>query len=46
VSYYLYQVGFAQFHLSQATAGSWLFLILTGGAIAVLVRRLLRVETA
>jgi multiple sugar transport system permease protein len=45
-SYYLYQVGFAQFHLSQATAGSWIFLILIGAAIAVLVRRLLRVETA
>ena len=28
-SYYLYTVGFTQFHLSQATAGSWLFLILT-----------------
>ncbi len=28
-SFYLYTVGFTQFHLSQATAGSWLFLILT-----------------
>ena len=28
-SYYLYTVGFTQFHLSQATAGSWLFLIVT-----------------
>ena len=28
-SYYLYTVGFTQFHLSQATAGSWIFLILT-----------------
>ncbi|MBX6320996.1 MAG: sugar ABC transporter permease, partial [Rhodospirillaceae bacterium] len=28
-SFYLYQVGFQQFHLSQATAGSWIFLILT-----------------
>jgi multiple sugar transport system permease protein len=45
-SFYLYQIGFAQFHLSQATAGSWMFLILIGAAIAVLVRRLLRVETA
>jgi len=45
-SYYLYQVGFAQFHLSQATAGSWIFLVLIGSAIALLVRRLLRVEAA
>lgn len=45
-SYYLYQVGFAQFHLSQATAGSWLFLLLVAAAIALLVRRLLRVEAA
>ena len=28
-SFYLYTVGFTQFHLSQATAGSWMFLILT-----------------
>ena len=28
-SYYLYTVGFTQFHLSQATAGSWLFLVFT-----------------
>ena len=28
-SFYLYTVGFTQFHLSQATAGSWIFLILT-----------------
>ena len=27
-SFYLYQVGFQQFHLSVATAGSWIFLIL------------------
>jgi multiple sugar transport system permease protein len=46
VSYYLYQIGFAQFHLSEATAGSWIFLVLTAGAITFLVRRLLRVETA
>jgi multiple sugar transport system permease protein len=46
VSFYLYQIGFAQFHLSAATAGSWMFLILTALAITVLVRRLLRVETA
>ena len=28
-SYYLYTVGFTQFHLSQATAGSWIFLVFT-----------------
>ena len=27
-SFYLYQIGFQQFHLSIATAGSWMFLIL------------------
>jgi multiple sugar transport system permease protein len=43
-SYYLYQIGFQQFHLSQATAGSWLFLILISAVIMVLVRRLLREE--
>jgi multiple sugar transport system permease protein len=43
-SYYLYTVGFTQFHLSQATAGSWLFLIITALAVTFLVRRLLRVE--
>jgi len=43
-SYYLYQVGFQQFHLGQATAGSWLFLILTAIIIMGLVRRLLRAE--
>jgi multiple sugar transport system permease protein len=46
VSFYLYQIGFAQFHLSAATAGSWLFLILTAVAITFLVRRLMRMETA
>ncbi len=45
-SYYLYTIGFTQFHLSQATAGSWIFLIITAGVIAVLVRRLLKAETA
>ena len=44
-SFYLYTVGFQQFHLSQATAGSWLFLILTSAVIMLLVRRLLRAET-
>ncbi len=43
-SYYLYTVGFTQFHLSQATAGSWLFLIVTALVVVALVRRLLRVE--
>ena len=43
-SYYLYQTGFQQFHLSEATAGSWIFLILTAILIMFLVRRLLRPE--
>lgn len=43
-SYYLYTVGFTQFHLSQATAGSWLFLIFTAMVVLLLVRRLLKVE--
>jgi len=45
-SYYLYQIGFQQFHVSQATAGSWLFLIVTTLLVMLLVRRLLRPETA
>ena len=45
-SFYLYQMGFQQFHLSIATAGSWIFLILLSIVIMVLVRRLLRAETA
>jgi multiple sugar transport system permease protein len=45
-SFYLYQIGFQQFHLSMATAGSWLFLILLSVVIMALVRRLLRAETA
>jgi multiple sugar transport system permease protein len=45
-SFYLYQVGFQQFHLSQATAGSWIFLILTAIIIMFLVRRMLRPEPA
>jgi multiple sugar transport system permease protein len=44
VSYYLYQVGFQQFHLGVATAGSWIFLILLSVVIMVMVRRLLRAE--
>lgn len=43
-SYYLYTVGFTQFHLSQATAGSWLFLVFTLLVVTLLVRRLLRTE--
>jgi multiple sugar transport system permease protein len=43
-SFYLYQIGFQQFHLSKATAGAWIFLILSAVIIAVLVRRLLRPE--
>jgi multiple sugar transport system permease protein len=43
-SYYLYTIGFTQFHLSQATAGSWLFLIITAVVVTFLVRRLLRAE--
>ncbi len=45
-SFYLYQIGFQQFHLSEATAGSWLFLVLLSVVIMVLVRRLLRPEPA
>jgi multiple sugar transport system permease protein len=43
-SFYLYQVGFQQFHLSKATAGSWIFLALTAVLIMALVRRLLPKE--
>ena len=45
-SFYLYQLGFQHFHLSEATAGSWILLALTTAAILVLVRRLLRPEQA
>lgn len=45
-SFYLYTVGFTQFHLSQATAGSWIFLILTAIVVSLLVRRLLKAEQA
>lgn len=45
-AYYLYQTGFQEFHLSEATAGSWLFLILISGLIFLLVRRLFVVEEA
>ena len=43
-SFYLYTVGFTQFHLSQATAGSWIFLILTAAIVGLLVRRLLKAD--
>ena len=43
-SYYLYTIGFTQFHLSRATAGAWIFMILTLIVIVFLVRRLLRPE--
>jgi multiple sugar transport system permease protein len=43
-SFYLFTIGFTQFHISQATAGSWLFLILTLVVVMFLVRRLLRPE--
>ncbi len=42
--YAVYTVGFTQFHLSQATAGSWIFLILTAAIVGLLVRRLLKAE--
>jgi multiple sugar transport system permease protein len=45
-SFYLYTIGFTQFHLSNATAGSWIFLILTLIVITFLVRRLLKPEAA
>jgi len=45
-SFYLYQTGFQEFHLSQATAGSWIFLALITLVIMALVRRLLRPEAA
>jgi len=44
-SFYLYQIGFQQFHLSKATAGSWIFLLLSAILIMALVRRLLKPET-
>ncbi len=43
-SFYLYTLGFAQFHLSNATAGAWIFLIMTLIVVTVLVRRLLKPE--
>ncbi len=43
-SFYLYTLGFTQFHLSEATAGAWIFLVLTALLITFLVRRLLKAE--
>jgi len=43
-SFYLYTIGFTQFHLSRATAGAWIFLVLTLLAVILLVRRLLKPE--
>ncbi len=43
-SFYLYTLGFTQFHLSNATAGAWIFLFLTVLVITFLVRRLLTAE--
>jgi len=45
-SYYLYTVGFTQFHLSQATAGAWIFLILISVLVGLLVKRLVKAEPA
>ncbi len=45
-SFFLYELGFQHFHLSEATAGSWIFLLLTATAVTFLVRRLLRAEAA
>ncbi len=43
-SFYLYTIGFSQFHLSRATAGAWIFLVLTLLVIVFLVQRLLKPE--
>lgn len=43
-SFYLYTIGFTQFHISRATAGAWIFMILTLIAVVFLVRRLLKPE--
>lgn len=44
VSLYLYQIGFQEFHISQATAGSWIFLIVVAIIANWIVRWLLREE--
>ena len=43
-SFYLYTIGFTQFHISRATAGAWIFMVLTLLVIIFLVRRLLKPE--
>ncbi|CAN5439183.1 sugar ABC transporter permease [soil metagenome] len=43
-AFYLYTLGFTQFHLGEATAGAWIILILSAILITFLVRRLLREE--
>ena len=43
-AFYLYTLGFTQFHLGEATAGAWIILVLTAVLITFLVRRLLREE--
>jgi multiple sugar transport system permease protein len=45
-AFYLYTLGFTQFHLGEATAGAWIILVLTAVLITFLVRRLLREEPA
>jgi multiple sugar transport system permease protein len=45
-SFYLYTIGFTQFHLGEATAGAWIILVLTAIVITFLVRRLLKAEAA
>ena len=45
-AFYLYTLGFTQFHLGEATAGAWIILVLTAIMITFLVRRLLREEIA
>lgn len=45
-SFYLYTVGFTQFHLSEATAGSWIFLLITLAIVTLLVRKLLATEVS
>ncbi len=44
-SFFLYETGFQHFHLSEATAGSWIFLILTASVIGILVSRMLKTES-
>jgi multiple sugar transport system permease protein len=41
-SYFLYQQGFEFFHLGQATAGAWMFMIMLAFVSFWLVRRLLK----